>query len=95
MARLPQGNQTTVLSYFLSRRCGENRGQPVRFSYQQTSYNGGLSFQPSDSNFWDFSPSDTGVDWEFSPPQVGSGFTVKVNNADQRIPASTCTRGGG
>jgi hypothetical protein len=55
----------------------------IGFNYQQVSYNGGLSFQPSPTNFnlWNLNASSEGLTVEFSPPQAGSGFTATYNLA--------------
>jgi RHS repeat-associated protein len=59
----------------------------VGFSYQATSTNGGLSFQPSDTNFnfWDVSASQSGLDYDLSLG-VFSGFSINV----KATPAGTC-----
>jgi hypothetical protein len=57
----------------------------VGFSWEQTSYDGGLSFQssPDNFNFYNLQASSDGIAYEFAPPQIGSGFKVTVNNIDQ------------
>ncbi|MGP8033142.1 MAG: hypothetical protein ACLPQ6_03270 [Steroidobacteraceae bacterium] len=59
----------------------------VGFSYQATSTNGGLSFQPSATNFsfWDVTPSQSGLDYDLSLG-VGSGFSINLH----ATPAGTC-----
>jgi hypothetical protein len=55
----------------------------VGFNWQQTSNDGGLSFQssPTNFNFWNLNASSEGLTLEFSPPQAFSGFTIVANVA--------------
>jgi hypothetical protein len=63
---------------------------PVKlgFQWQQNSYDGGLSFQttPDTVILANFRGSSGGVNYRFTPPQIGSGFIVELDNIAGLLP---------
>ncbi len=59
-------------------------------SWEQRSYDGGLSFDSQPTNFalGDLKGSSEGADFEVSPPQVGAGFKAGINNAGALLPVA-------
>ena len=59
-------------------------------SWEQRSYDGGLSFESQPTNFalGDLKGSSEGADFEVSPPQAGAGFKAGINNAGALLPAA-------
>jgi len=59
-------------------------------SYEARSYNGGLSFDPSPSNFilGSLESSAEGISATFKPPQIFSGFSGKIENVFSLMPTS-------
>jgi hypothetical protein len=59
-------------------------------SWEQRSYNGGLSFQSQPTNFalGDLNGSNEGADFEVSPPQIGAGFKAGVHNVGALLPVA-------
>ena len=59
-------------------------------SWEQRSYDGGLSFENQPINFalGYLKGSSEGTDFEVSPPQIGAGFKVGVNNVGALLPVA-------
>jgi hypothetical protein len=80
-------NGPTYLSHGVSLVL-EISGLRVGGSWQQTSNNGGLSFQSSPSNFavGDFQASSGSMTFEIKPPQVFSGFKLTADIPFSDVP---------